>query len=70
MADALPSYADRAAQLIADLDHAMQTNSPVSTGMMTELKDLLGIGVRAIANVTADEVVLEQIGQIAHSGAK
>lgn len=66
MADAAPSYADRAAQLIADLSHTMQTSSPISAGTLAEMKDLLDLGAHALASVTADEAVLAQIEQIAH----
>lgn len=47
MADVVPSFADRAAQLIADFQHAMDSNAPVSSVMMGELKSLLATGVSA-----------------------
>ena len=47
MADVVPSFADRAAQLIADFQHAMDSNAPVSSVMMGELKTLIAVGVNA-----------------------
>lgn len=49
MADASPSFPDRAAQLIADFQHAMDSNAPLSIVLMNELKDLLKVGVSACA---------------------
>jgi hypothetical protein len=47
MVDAAPSFADRAAQLIADFQLAADDNAPVSTVMMAELRAVLDIGISA-----------------------
>jgi hypothetical protein len=47
MADTLPSFADRAKQLLADFQHAMDSNAPVTSVMMGDLKALLDVGIGA-----------------------
>lgn len=47
MADIAPSFADRAKQLLADFQHAMENNAPVTSVMMSELKAVLDVGLKA-----------------------
>lgn len=37
-----PSHEDRVTTLIADVEHAMKSNAPISPAMFHELKALLG----------------------------
>jgi hypothetical protein len=57
MGDVMPSFADQAKQLLADFQHAMDTNAPVSPVMMTDLKAFLDIGVSAHADCEALHIV-------------
>lgn len=45
MGDASLSFADQAKQLLADFQHAMDTNAPVSSVMMSNLKALIDAAV-------------------------
>lgn len=47
MTDPAVSFPDRASQLIADFQHAMDNNAPVSAVMMGELKAVIAIGLGA-----------------------
>ena len=42
-ADHEPSMEERAARLVADMEHAMAHNSPISIAMMNEARALLGV---------------------------
>jgi hypothetical protein len=53
MADDAPSFADRSAQLVADFQHAMDSNAPVTGVLIAELKDLLALGLHAHADCAA-----------------
>ena len=43
VAPAEASREDRAAAVVADLEHAMKHNGPVSPAVLAEVKDLLGV---------------------------
>lgn len=58
MADPVDSFSDRSAQLIADFQHAMDSNAPVSSVMMAELKAVLAIGMGAHED---REILAEQL---------
>ena len=55
MADAILSLPDRAAQLVADLEHASASNAPVTPVMLRELRDLV---TEAIGDKTASDAGL------------
>jgi len=38
-----PSHEDRVAAVVADLEHAMKHNGPVTIAVLAEVKDLLGV---------------------------
>lgn len=57
MSDIAPSFADQAEQLLADFQHAMDSNAPVSIEMMRELKAVLDIGVSAHNDCDALHIV-------------
>ena len=65
MADAAPSYADRAAALIAELAHAQATSSPISNGTLSELKDLLDLGAAAQVELAVEQVAVANASKIA-----
>jgi hypothetical protein len=46
-AAATPPFVDRVALLIADFQHAMDSNAPISNALMTELRDVLASGTAA-----------------------
>ena len=47
-APATPTFAARVEQVIADFQHAADSNAPVSNVLMAELKDLLASGSTAV----------------------
>ena len=57
MGDPTLSFSDQAKQLLADFQHAMDTNAPVSTVMMSELTAVLEIGVSAHTDCEALHIV-------------
>lgn len=54
-----PTLADRARQLIIDVQHAMDSNSPISLPMMKELKDIVAIGISEQARADAEHHVAQ-----------
>lgn len=66
MPETVLSFDDRCAQLIADFQHAMDDNSPVTLPLMSELKSLLEEG----CNAHADRDALRTKGASVSSSAK
>jgi hypothetical protein len=67
MPDPVVTFADQAKQLLADFQHAMDSNAPVSIVMMTELKRVLDAGVGAHED---REILTEQLTATEQKAAK